>query len=384
MLHANVAHHGVGLQRGEVARHVEAHVVEGGLGLVDEHELLGAELGGLAHNLAAYAARRAGDEERLARKLRGHGLEVDLYLVAREEVFNVHLVELAGGEVGLPVPFLRGGKHHDLDARVGKAAHHFGIVADGLVAEGGDEEHRCPALFHGPHKALVVGIDAFAQQAQVGGEGVLVAHEAGKGIGRGRLVVDAAGQAHTALLHAVDEHAAGAGTAVGTVEEVLHNDAHHPHEHGGEHGAQHEVAQAQGHEPRATLKHVAHGKGERKAREHGVAHAAEVDEGGVADEAGVGVEQAETHDAEHEVEGERAQQGQEVLQGVERAVVERVDHERGEQHDGAVQEEDDPIRQGAAVEVPRGETLEVEHVSIFFRCKKGKKDFSVCYLLYAS
>ena len=97
VLHARMATDGgddsLGLDVGKAFGHHQADVVLRSLGTVDKHHVRRLEGADLSHDLAAYASCRACDHDTLASKGLSHALKVNAYLIARQQVFNAHLLK---------------------------------------------------------------------------------------------------------------------------------------------------------------------------------------------------------------------------------------------------------------------------------------------------
>ena len=101
---------------GEFAFHHASDVVHGCLSLVDENHFPWFEACYLTHHFAADASCGTGDEYAVCVELSADGQHVNFYLVAWQEVLDVHLMQLAVPEFALSVPFLsREWHHHDFD-----------------------------------------------------------------------------------------------------------------------------------------------------------------------------------------------------------------------------------------------------------------------------
>ena len=85
---------GHGLHLGELPLEHQSHVVLRRLCLIDQDEARRRELRNLVHHLGTDAAGGAGDEDVGTGEQRLDSLQIDLNLVAWQEVFNLHLLEL--------------------------------------------------------------------------------------------------------------------------------------------------------------------------------------------------------------------------------------------------------------------------------------------------
>ena len=71
--------------------HEEAHVMHGRFCLIDQDEMRGSEQGHLPSYLGPYAAGSSCDEDALPSEHLAYCLHVYLYLIARQQVLNLHL-----------------------------------------------------------------------------------------------------------------------------------------------------------------------------------------------------------------------------------------------------------------------------------------------------
>ena len=135
LLVGNAADDGVTGYIGELACHHQADVVHGSLCLVDEDEGGGVVYGNLAYHLGTDGAGSTGDEDDLVLKQLSNGIHIDFYLVARQEVLDVHFTEVAVCEFGGAVPLLGGRHHHDVDTCSKELVHHLAVLAEHLCLE---------------------------------------------------------------------------------------------------------------------------------------------------------------------------------------------------------------------------------------------------------
>ena len=228
----DAADDGLAMDVGELTGHHEADVVHGGLGLVDEDHRGGLVDGYLTDHLGADGAGSTGDEDDMITELGTDGGHVDLDLLAGKEVFDVDLAEVAVGELGLAIPLLGSGHHHDLDACGEELVDHGGVLTEELALEGRHEEGLDAEACHGLGDAFAVGVDALAHEG-----GVL--HVVGVGdeghelellrTGRG----EAVGQTDATSLGAIDGDGGGI-VEVEAVVEALDEQALGPHQQGGD------------------------------------------------------------------------------------------------------------------------------------------------------
>ena len=100
---ADTRHHGLRGNLRESLGHHQTNVVLRGLGLVDEHQRSGLELGHLTHDLRTDTTGRTGDQHSLVGEQLGHRLQVHTDLIARQKVLHTHRTQLHGLEVRLVV-----------------------------------------------------------------------------------------------------------------------------------------------------------------------------------------------------------------------------------------------------------------------------------------
>ena len=82
-----------------VVSHIEAHIVHWGFCLIDKNEFGRLELGNLTRHLGTDTAGRTRDENAFTTEHIADGIEIDLNLFARKEVFDFNLAELLMAEV---------------------------------------------------------------------------------------------------------------------------------------------------------------------------------------------------------------------------------------------------------------------------------------------
>ncbi len=99
----DIGHNGGSLQVAPLGVKFQADVVERGLGLVYQDELVGVEDGHLPHDFRADGAGRTRNEHTLAFQVRTNFLEVDLDGIPAQEVLNLDLADLASFLYALPV-----------------------------------------------------------------------------------------------------------------------------------------------------------------------------------------------------------------------------------------------------------------------------------------
>ena len=131
----NAADDGVTGYIGELVCHHQSDFVHGCLCLVDEYHGRGTVEGNLTHHLGTYGTGSTGDEDDLVLKQLSNGIHVHFYLVAWQEVLDVHLAEVAVCEFGGAVPLLGGRHHHDVYACGKELVHHLGVLTEHLCLE---------------------------------------------------------------------------------------------------------------------------------------------------------------------------------------------------------------------------------------------------------
>ena len=308
----DACHDGVAEDVGILGGHDAADVVHGCLGLVDEYHFLGVEACHLVDHLAADAACGAGDEDAVCLEQPSDGLHVHFYLLAWQQVFDVHFMEQAGAQLALSVPLLFGvGHHHDFDAGRDECVDDGVLFAEVCCLQGADYQGGCSFLPHECHEVVAVGPDGFSHHP-VSLHVLVGADEAAYAVACRHLVAYALCQADAAALGAVDEdaprHFAGA-------EEVVHG---LDHDADGAHGGgchddedEHQSGAAQEHLVILGQEDVAD-VGDGGAEGHGVEDAGEVDEAAEAEDAAVGVEDAEGNGVGDEQDQQLQQDAPEV------------------------------------------------------------------------
>ena len=232
LLFADAGHDGVGLDVGPLVVHHQANVVLRRLGLVDEHQFAWLIDGYLAHHLAADAASRAGNHDALAAQLLAHRLQVNLYLVAWQQVFNADFLQLGrfGGQGAVGIQFFGFLRHEDADASLYHLVLEFLVVAEVGKPEGRNDECFNLHLFHPFHQVVVHHIH-FAAQEVVAHHLFLNGGEAFQLEVSGLLGAYVLGQGYAVAFHAEDEGPHGALRGEGDFVESLHHDAQNPQQH---------------------------------------------------------------------------------------------------------------------------------------------------------
>ena len=328
--------------------------MHGGLCLVDEDELTGLEPGYLTGHLASDAAGCSGDEDALALKHGAYGCHVDLYLIARQEVFNFYLAKPIVGESGFSVPFLCRGHHVDLDAGTDEGIYEGGARGEVLGLYGGYEEGTDTFLLHDGYEVVRVFIDPDSEEPGAAEAGVC-ADEALELITGGDFGTDALGQGNTALHAAVDEDVLVGGGTAGNIVEFLDQDADGPHAEGGQDediggtlkaGNEDILGEAQVYLCLMEQAYDGAGCG------IGIGQAIEIHEGGIPQETEEGVEDHEDRGERSKADQEAKGKGPEMLCQFTTSITGIEDDYAAEEHDGAVQGEDAPVGEGGTGEVP--------------------------------
>ena len=215
----------------EAVSHEESDIVHGCLSLIDEDHLTGMEEGHLVDHLAAYAACGTGDEDDLVAELVGDSIHINIYPVAREEVFDLHLMELVVLEVGILVEVLYLGHHLDLDIAGDEVVDELLTGAEVVGLPGADDEARDILHAHGVDEVFVVDEDGLTHEVlafhlDVGGD------EALDDIFLAHVIAYALGYGDASMACAIDEDAVGLLREAEGVEKSLDDDSLEPEEQG--------------------------------------------------------------------------------------------------------------------------------------------------------
>ena len=225
----DIGHDGGRFQVAPFGVKFQADVVERGLGLVYQDELIGVEDGHLAHDFRADGTGRARDEHALSLEVRANLLEVDLDGIPAQEVLNLDLADLAGLLHALPVV---GDVRRQENGYVllEEAVGDVGVLqVIGLDGRDNNGIHVIlPDVFQ---EVFVVHVDVHAHHhlslhhGVIGNESLEVEF-----VGTGH--ADGLGDVDAGVLGAVDERVAGFyAVLVESVVERLDGHAHEGHEH---------------------------------------------------------------------------------------------------------------------------------------------------------
>ena len=144
----DAAHNGVVSDVGKLAGHHQADIVHGGFGLIDQNQLVGFVERNLAHHFRADAACRSCDQHAFARQHGANGIQIHLYFIAREEVFNFYLMQLPVGEVAFFIPFHSHRHHHHFYPGLQDLVDHRLIVSEFLRFGRRYQKHLDAQFFH--------------------------------------------------------------------------------------------------------------------------------------------------------------------------------------------------------------------------------------------
>ena len=335
-----------------VARHLDADVVLGGFGLVDEHHGCRAEGCDLTHDLAADGASRTGDEDAATLDLVGQGVEVHLYLLAWKKVFDADFLELRG-TVGLGVPLGDIGGHVNLCPRGDYAILELLVAAEVVVPERRDEHRGDLVLLEdvGEVRIGLVHLDAHEMGVV---EGRVVRNEALYHVTGRFFAVDALGDCNAALLDAIDKGAGGGFGLIGRVVEILNENPDKEHDSHKACSCHYDLHAA------GVSKDVYRGQvGEEMQAEgdHGSAcnrvdYLQQVHEGRIAHHHRIGVEEPEEQQLRDEVDGGDQQQRAKVFESSMKTYEEAVCDDPGKVVEEAVHQDYNPIRRSLFGEVP--------------------------------
>ena len=212
--------YGEALYLRELPGHHQPYVVHGGLCLVDEYHLLGTVNRCLADHFASDGTGGSGDEYPASAELSAYRVHIDLYLVPRQQVLDIHFVQLLVGYVPA-VPDLVV-DHHYPDALGDEFIHHLGIGPDHVGLERGHEQHLHSLCPEPVGEAFLIEIHRLAHKVHtlhlfpVGNE---CAERILFVIDRG----DALGQSYSAHLRSVYGNGQGSVQMEGVVEQFDHH-----------------------------------------------------------------------------------------------------------------------------------------------------------------
>ena len=169
-----------------------------------------------------------------------------------------------------------------------------------------------------------------------------------------RLRTDIFGQAHTARKGAVNEYSHCLGIGIGNVEELFHQDSKRPHEEGGNEEGHERVHGRKGREQFPSLpsgqERPAQGQGQR---DHiGIRYLEQVHEAGITQHARIRTEDACAYPAEYGKKAGSVAHGHMMLIGDLRFIGDPVDEYGGSKDDGGIAQQNNPIGQHLAAEIP--------------------------------
>ena len=216
-----------------IVSHHQADVVLRSFGLVYQHQFCGMEQTYLPNHLAADTTCRTRDEYLLTFKKVAHTLHVDLYLVARQQVFDAnffqrihHLTRRIG------VPLLHAFGHIDVHASLDKHVLQACVVAKHLVAQGRHQHGIDAVLLNNPEKFVVYLIHFLAHEVMVG-KAFLVRDETKEAELLRLLGGNVLCKSHTTLAYAINQCALGLSRVEHRIINTFYHDAESPQQDGG-------------------------------------------------------------------------------------------------------------------------------------------------------
>ena len=167
--------------------HIKTHVVHRRLGLVDKHQSLGFEECNLLYHLRTYRTSSSRDEYNLILQKSAYCLHINLNLVARQQVLNIHLPHLQVYHLALAVPLLSLGHHHYLHARLRKTIHQILILAESLGTHRTDKQRAHTLSLHVSDESAIPIIHVTSQQ-ELASHILFIGNKSTHHISRGMLV----------------------------------------------------------------------------------------------------------------------------------------------------------------------------------------------------
>ncbi|EJW89387.1 hypothetical protein EVA_22505 [gut metagenome] len=111
-------HNRVRLDVGVVLAHIKTHIVHRRFGLVNQHQTARCKFCNLAHHFATNTACSPCNQDTGSLELTAYRIQVDLNLLAGQQILNLDLFQHRMIQCTLSVPFLNGRKHTNTDARL--------------------------------------------------------------------------------------------------------------------------------------------------------------------------------------------------------------------------------------------------------------------------
>ena len=187
-----------------LAVHVEAHVMHGCLCLIDEDEFCRLELGHLPCHLRTDGACSTRDEDALPLQHFPDGFHIHLYLLAGQQILNLHFMQRLVRELTLAVPLLSLRHHHDLDAGLDELVDELLLLAELIGLQRGHYEHLGSGISHLMNQITILRVHLHVHQI-FGTQVIVRRNKPLQQVRTRHLVLHAFGQCHAALLHTIDE-----------------------------------------------------------------------------------------------------------------------------------------------------------------------------------
>lgn len=226
----NTRHNRPVLDLRKLLRHHQPDVMHRRLRLVNQHHLRRFEARHLTHHLTTDTARSTRNQDLLAFQQHPDGIHIHLNLVTRQQVLNLHLVQMARRQVRLPVPRLRRRHHHDVDTCRDELIHHRRILPEQLTLQRRHQQRIHAQHLHLRRNARTIEIHLLPHQ-----HGILhllpVTDECFQTILLRLRSKQTVRQRDTPRLCTVDSHRRSLIHAE-TVEQTLHKYPFHPHQEG--------------------------------------------------------------------------------------------------------------------------------------------------------
>ncbi|EJX09499.1 hypothetical protein EVA_02391 [gut metagenome] len=347
-------HNGLAGKVGEMLRHPAAHVVHRRFRLVNQYQFGRTEGRHLAHHLAADTAGGSRNQDFLSLQQGSDGLQVHFNLVARQQVLDVHLLQVVQRQVALAVPHLHCREHLDADACRQELVHHLRVVTEQFALQRRHHQDLHHLVLQHAADARTVHVHLLAHQVGtlhvrvVADEG----HQAVLLVAQGK---EALGQTHPTRLGSVDGNGYGLVRAI-VIVGALHDETgspqterhHHPGDQTAERIGHGDVNTLRLQEPRQPPQH-------QGAQQRSAGQTLQVDERGIADNARIRMEQTERHPIKEYRNQQSQPHGRQGPVEVGFCRLYGQPHKRGEGDNQTVERQDAPMRQGFPGKIPIGD-----------------------------
>ena len=343
-LHANITHDGFRLDVGPFARHHQTYIMQRRLRLIYQNKLLRSKFGNLAHYLASDAAGSSRYQNTLSGKQFLHRFQVDFYLVARQQIFNIHLLKLTMVKITLTVPLLRGRNHIDSYTCLYQPLHHFGIIPNRLILQGRNQQSMHSEVLHLLHQMLIVGINPLPHQ-KAALHILHIRNETAHNISGVNLVADTLRQSHSAGFHPIDKHTFSASSVKSRVIQIFHKNPHTPHHQNSQQCGNSDIPHTDCHQPTILIQQIPDAYNHQQARNHGKTHPLQIDKRRITNHPRIRVKHPKAHNIEQQIKAESPCQLYKVLQKRKCSVIQSINQHIRAQHYQAIQNEYTPIRQ---------------------------------------